>query len=1717
MSIDSLLELIVERDSEITGRQIAEALWFMLAIKHSQETEADARGQPSAPSPTSVAPSLPSTIQQSEQPLPLIGQEETRSTPTINQPDLPDTVSASEQSQADLYPLNTDASKETAAKITPLRVPSVGALPNAASIARALRPLRRRVPSRHHIRLDEKVTAERSAEENTLVPVMLPAQSRWLALHLVVDQGGSSMIWQDTIQELHRLLIRQGAFRDVRLWQLDSDSDSDSNSDDKELMLFAGRTSTIPRRASELSDPEGRHLILIVSDCVGRAWHDGRATKTLSLWSNSSPMALFQLMPPQLWERTALGREIEVHLKASAAGIPNTRLIATPVDEWEDVLPTKKVLTPVVTLTTEAIKAWVNLLIGRPGSVVSGHAFDRGAKSSHPNRPTDLTPSPSQRVQRFLSLSTPIAQRLALLASAAPVTLPILNLLCATFLPMADQSHVAEVLLGGILHRTSSNRSREPDAVLYEFYDGVRDLLLELAPFNQSSEVVARVSAYLEERAEHEREMRALLALPGDADITNLPEALPFAHIRSILLRGLGYGELAEILEHLIPTSTSHTLPHVATTNVQSDAKELSEQSIVPNTSRQSDADTTQQAASLESQVVAPLHPGDSITIGAIPATTIHVDGRQGEISDNLLGIYYQHVATLLRHMPLHGMAEQRVSADSLVIELDKIYTQLATTATTERERVAGATLASFDAAAFLQAHTGIALLPSERRTMFRAVGTSRGEQQSAEPNHARSVDQFDLEAISVDELSRLSRETTSLTFFGPQLVTEAIAGTPHLVLLGAPGSGKSTALRYLAYILVVAGLYPQIDLNTYLVGWTPGRVLPIFAPLLPLARSLAADPIPKSRVEDLWDYLAADLLQPISTDADLATAILEEVEAGRAILLLDGLDEVAGTEARRKVVQVVQSFAERYPLCRIVVACRVSAYEGERNAQWQLTNWPSVTLADWTIGQMLAFLRTWYYSIAALRDQGSEWINERIASLTQIISGRNDLQRLARQPLMLTVIALVHLNDGRLPEKRAVLYRRCIDILLAQWEIAGKDASEYGSLMDYISLPDADIHSLLPILGRAAFHAHSAAMPSSYGRLSRTDLREIVIRELESLSHPNPVDGANRFLEYIDLRAGLLQASEAGDVYIFTHQIFQEYLAGLELTRGGDFVERVMALRQDDRWRAPILLAVGHLMSEGPLSMPYRLLKELVELQGRDELQRQRDLLQAAEIADDVDWGRLEQGSTAVKQLRHDLFKAMSQLIDGGMVSSLSIAERQRAETLFQRLSDVPFDTSSDSVKALPKRVFLGNLIGIPDTPVETLTERTKLILEQRWQNTAEAARADWLRVPLGVVKDGQLRELRLEGRYDGAHGLIIANTNSDRLELLTTMLVGLTLSYGPESLRLQLVDISGCGIVGRFAELPHVEVQLEQPTAAEAQQFIASLREEMLRRQRVLVETGTKDFVEYRQKGLHQTHAPFPHLLIVVDEYTAIQARIPHMVDGLDTIVRIGRSLGINLFLASKQSTGFSMEVQASVKLRLVHKLNQLDANEKLSQDSNVDYDFSDWPGQWYLKIGDNQIEQLRIASSNNNLHLPGDMSPVPFFAIVTQVIRERNKDQIDPGRGAAEIRVSYDELEHIALRFATREEMVKEGGARLRAQLEALQSGGWIGRGADAFFAEMHDVVFPAWGRLASVLNEIQAVVRELALQMRRAEIVASERTPSSVEDSDDESGSGENGNE
>ena len=651
----------------------------------------------------------------------------------------------------------------------------------------------------------------------------------------------------------------------------------------------------------------------------------------------------------------------------------------------------------------------------------------------------------------------------------------------------------------------------------------------------------------------------------------------------------------------------------------------------------------------------------------------IFINGYRERSGEELLAAYLGRLALRCAVMPLQGASSERDADDTLRLSIDQVYTQLATQDLTERERFAVSAVTPELMKDYLQNHVRPDLLPLAQRTAVRGLRRAGAEPVEDSDFHTGKVDHsaIDLQRTGARELSAQiqtwSATYPQVAFFGPQLVTEAMAAQRCLVLLGEPGGGKSTVLRYLARSLARAGIEEGYDPATQIDGWAKiGRLLPLFAPLLPLARQLVATPGRRGSDADLWRYLV-DHLQPGGAHEGLAAAIMQEIEAGHVILLLDGLDEVAEPESRRQVAQAVHAFAEQYPACRIIVSCRIRSYDPQinpDNTRWQLPGWPTVTLADLTSAQMDQFVGAWYAAIAATDPVIAAQCDARIAELRGALRARPDLRLLGVRPLLLTIMALVHLRQRNLPEDRASLYRECVEILLARWELRGKEETEYQTLMHAIDLPGFDVKALRPLLAEIALTAHAAATPGNPGILDAAQLEVMVQRFLHTKGHPNPYLGAQKFLTYTDKRAGLLHATGAGTDYQFAHLTFQEYLAGLALIGDEHPVSAILQRRAEERWRVPIFLGIGHVVSENVSGVFLELLVELTA--DAESVRGQRDLILAAELAEDVGWKRLS--SPGFIKLRRELARDLITVLEG---ATLPAAERVRAGELLSGLDD--------------------------------------------------------------------------------------------------------------------------------------------------------------------------------------------------------------------------------------------------------------------------------------------------------------------------------------------------------------------------------------------------------------------------------------------------------------
>ncbi len=277
--------------------------------------------------------------------------------------------------------------------------------------------------------------------------------------------------------------------------------------------------------------------------------------------------------------------------------------------------------------------------------------------------------------------------------------------------------------------------------------------------------------------------------------------------------------------------------------------------------------------------------------------------------------------------------------------------------------------------------------------------------------------------------------DTTSTWHKEPLTATEALAEAKggRMVLLGQPGSGKSTFGRYLALKLAEHLRDPVTKpLQQSLPTWTADPLMPVF---VSLRRLSAYDAGPNAESRGTGLALAGFIQTEVDGKDGLqgfGPSLLAELEQLGGLVIFDGLDEVAAIH-REWVKQALADFVQRYPHCRVLVTCRVHSYK--LDSTWQL-GWETHELADFSTGRINGFINAWFTALSRINPTEAADCERKAQTLIDAL-GPNDprgLRELAGKPLLLTVMAIVH-NHKALPGSRVGVYRECVDILLQRWE----------------------------------------------------------------------------------------------------------------------------------------------------------------------------------------------------------------------------------------------------------------------------------------------------------------------------------------------------------------------------------------------------------------------------------------------------------------------------------------------------------------------------------------------------------------------------------------------------------------------------------------------------------------------------------------------------------
>ncbi len=413
-------------------------------------------------------------------------------------------------------------------------------------------------------------------------------------------------------------------------------------------------------------------------------------------------------------------------------------------------------------------------------------------------------------------------------------------------------------------------------------------------------------------------------------------------------------------------------------------------------------------------------------------------------------------------------------------------------------------------------------------------------------------------------DLSLAGREPTDedqqpLRLSDPLPVIDILANHSGIIILGDPGAGKTTFLKYIA-LRLARGEGREIGL---------GERLPILLPLAAYANVLQADDI---RLDDF----IADYFSDIGSDDAIGPMLAEALRAGRALILLDGLDEVRDLNLRNTVVErVVDFFAfHRRPGNKFVITSRIVGYRAVRPSADDLVE---CTLVDFDDAEIEAFVERWTAAIEK-QAQGDTAVARGDAEqdrreLLEAVYQNPGVRRLAATPLLLTILALMKRQGVTLPERRVQLYDQYVTTLLSTWNrarsLSGRSAGR-----------DLDELQTVSILAPLALWMHEIS--PGVGLVKREDLGRKLEELFKEQGNPSPTSAARQLLQDVREHAALLLERGPGE-YGFIHLTFEEYLSAVAIALKGQGDSKTVAdilLEHvgEQAWREVTLLTIGFL-----------------------------------------------------------------------------------------------------------------------------------------------------------------------------------------------------------------------------------------------------------------------------------------------------------------------------------------------------------------------------------------------------------------------------------------------------------------------------------------------------------------------------------------------------------
>ncbi len=402
--------------------------------------------------------------------------------------------------------------------------------------------------------------------------------------------------------------------------------------------------------------------------------------------------------------------------------------------------------------------------------------------------------------------------------------------------------------------------------------------------------------------------------------------------------------------------------------------------------------------------------------------------------------------------------------------------------------------------------------------------------------------------------------------FSQPIPVDDLLRGHSGLVILGDPGAGKTTFLKQVA-LLLATGRYPE-------------KRIPFLLPLSAYANAIAEADLP------LEAFIPAHLQR--ESNVHIGEEFQRSLKNGGALVMLDGLDEVRDVHRRQSVVDRVIDFfhLHRRPGNKFLITSRIVGYKEVRRVAEGLEE---CTLEDFNDEDITAFAGRWTTALERAA-QGQNAIAARdaereCAEFVAAVHRNEGVRRLAANPLLLTILALMKRDGITLPDRRVELYDKCISALITSWNRArtlgrpSPDKLERVQTIKILAPLALWMHEVSAGVGLVKEQALLDQLEEQYLKLKIEPRRS---SEATALERQTAQAEARTFLDDVRKYTGLLIERGVGQ-YGFIHLTFEEYLAGVGLADLGQLgieptVTEIGKHLHEGHWREVILLSVGYL-----------------------------------------------------------------------------------------------------------------------------------------------------------------------------------------------------------------------------------------------------------------------------------------------------------------------------------------------------------------------------------------------------------------------------------------------------------------------------------------------------------------------------------------------------------